>query len=136
MEHGAEGTERLTFGTTEPFAGIPGLTEAQAAEATKRLQQHRLVTSDTLTTTNSYDDWYAVRPTADGLRVLGEWPPAEGAPVNVALARILRALADRDQVPEQDRTATRRAAGTLASIAGEVVKDVAQQEMRRLAGGV
>ena len=62
----------------------------------------------------------------------GEWPPAEGATVNVALARILRALADSDQVWEPDKMATRRAAGTLANTAGEVVMDVVKAEMTKL----
>ncbi len=65
--------------------------------------------------------------------MLGEWPPAEGAALNVTLARILRALADSDQLPdEEDKTAARRAAGTVASTAGEVVMDVAKDEMARL----
>ena len=133
LEHGDEGTGQLAYESTDPFRGIPELTESQVAEAVKRLQQHGLVASGGPTATNAYEDWHSLRPTADGLRVLAEWPPAEGATVNVALARILRALADSDQVPDQDKTATRRAAGTVASTAGEVVLDVVKDEMARLA---
>ena len=83
--------------------------------------------------TGAYEEWNALRPTANGLRVLGEWPPAEGATLNVALARILRALADSDQLSDkEDKTAARRAAGTVARTAGEVVLDVVKDEMARL----
>jgi hypothetical protein len=135
LKHGDEGTGQLWYGNAEPFAGIPELTQAQVADAIKRLQQHGLVASEKPTATNAHESWHQLRPTADGLRVLGEWPPAEGAAVNVALARILRALASSDDVSDEERTATRRAAGTLSQMAGGVVMDVAQEEMRRLAGG-
>lgn len=79
-----------------------------------------------------------MRPTADGLRVLGEWPPAEGAAVNVALARILRGLADSDQVQEPDKMATRRAAGTLANTTEGEASNLkrAAAAVRRAAPGV
>ena len=132
LEHGDDGTGDLTYGSTEPFARIPELTEAQVAEAIKRLQQHGLMAGDEPFATSSSEEWSSLRPSAHGLRVLGEWPPAEGAAVNVALARILRALADSDQVQEPDKMATRRAAGTLANTAGEVVMDVVKAEMTKL----
>jgi hypothetical protein len=104
----------------------------QVTEAIKRLEQHGLVATRGHVATNGYEEWRAVRPTANGLRVLGEWPPAEGAAVNVALARILRALADSD-IPDEDKKAARGAASTVASTAGEVVMDVVKEEMTRLA---
>ena len=132
LAHG-EGTGPLPYGSSEPFTHIPELTQAQVAEAIKRLQQYGLVATNEPTATAAYEEWNALRPTADGLRVLGEWPPAEGATVNVALARILRALADSDQLPDaEDKTAARRAAGTVANTAGEVVMDVVKDEMARL----
>jgi hypothetical protein len=93
LEHGDEGTGELAYRSTEAFAGIPALTQAQVAEAIKRLQQYRLAASEGPSATNTYERWRELRPTADGLRVLGEWPPADAAAVNVALARVLRALA-------------------------------------------
>lgn len=39
LEHGNEGTPQLPYGSSEPIAGIPDLTEAQVAEAIKRLLQ-------------------------------------------------------------------------------------------------
>jgi hypothetical protein len=135
LEHGNEGTGQLWHESEEPFGSIPELTQAQVADAIKRLQQYGLVASEKPTATNAYESWHQLRPTADGLRVLGDWPPAQGAAVNVALARILRALADSDEVSEEERTAMRRAAGTLSQMTGDVVMDVAQEEMRKLAGG-
>lgn len=115
------------------FRRHPELTQSQVAEAIKRLQQYGLVARNEPTATGAYEEWNALRPTANGLRVLGEWPPAEGAILNVALARILRAIADSDKLSdEEDKTATRRAAGTVASTAGEVVLDVVKDEMARL----
>jgi hypothetical protein len=55
--------------------------------------------------------------------------------LNVALARILRALAESDQLPETDQDVACRAAGTIATTAGQVVLDVVQSEMARLVAG-
>jgi hypothetical protein len=132
LEQG-EGTGPLSYGSSEPFDGIPELTQSQVAEAIKRLQHYGLVARNEPMATGAYEEWNALRPTANGRRVLGEWPPAEGATLNVALARILRALADSDQLSDkEDKTAARRTAGTVASTAGEVVLDVVKDEMARL----
>ena len=135
LEHGDGGTGCLAFGSTQPFAGIPELTEAQVAEAIRRLTQHGLVTGPGPVVTNAYDRWPRLRPTADGLRVLGEWPPAKAASVNEALALILRSLADRDELDEEEKTATRRAASTVVCTAGEVVLDIAKGELERAITG-
>lgn len=72
LEHGDEGTSQLPYRSSEPFAGIPELTlEAQVAEAIKRLQQHGLLVGTGPVATNAYERWERLRPTADGLRVLG-----------------------------------------------------------------
>ena len=57
--------------------------------------------------------------------------------VNVALARILRGLADSDQVQEPDKMATRRAAGTLANTTEEEASNLkrAAAAVRRAAPG-
>jgi hypothetical protein len=133
LDYGREGTGELRYGSTEPFAGIPELTKSQVAEGIKRLQQHGLVASEGPDATFTSEEWLELRTTANGLRVLGEWPPAEAATVNVALARILRALADSEAMSDEDKTAARHAAGTLASTAGEVVLDVVKDEMAKLA---
>ena len=135
FEHGDDGTGNLPFGSTEAFAGIGEVTQAQVADAIRRLQEHGLVAGTGPVVTNAYDRWERLRPTADGLRVLGEWPPAEGAAVNVALARILRGLADTDGVTDDECGAAKRAAGSLSQMAGDVVMDIAKDEMTKLAGG-
>jgi hypothetical protein len=134
LDHGDKGTGELPHDSAEPFGAIPELSEAEVAQALKRLHQYGLVAGEE-SATFSFERWRELRPTADGLRVLGEWPPAEAAAVNVALARILRAFADTAAVLPEEKTAARRAAGTLASLAGDVVMDVAQGEMRQLGGG-
>jgi hypothetical protein len=134
LERGDDGTGELsTRDDSEFFAGIPELTESQVAEALKRLHQAGLVTGNGPNETSGTEEWLQVRPTADGLRVLGEWPPAEGATINVALGRILIALADSDQVSASEKTATRRAGTAVARTAGDTVLDIAKQEMARFA---
>jgi hypothetical protein len=132
LDHGDEGTGQLYFTSADAFGGVPSLTGPQVAEALRRLQEHGLVVSNGPLSTNAFDEWRRARPSADGLRVLGQWPPTQAAAVNVALARILRSLADSDAIPDEDKPAARRAAGTVASTAGEVVMDVVQDEMTRL----
>ncbi|MHB8696184.1 MAG: hypothetical protein ACYDHH_33650 [Solirubrobacteraceae bacterium] len=71
LEHGDDGTGDLASDSSERFVGIPELTESQVAEALKRLQQHRLVTGNGPNPTFGNEEWLELRPTADGLRVLG-----------------------------------------------------------------
>jgi hypothetical protein len=66
---------------------------------------------------------------------VGEWPPADAATINVALARILRALASSDELSEPEQSAARRAAGTIARTSGDVVLDVVKDEMTRFITG-
>ncbi len=95
LEHGDEGSGCLSFGSTKPFAGIPVLTESQVAEAIKRLAEHGLVTGIGPVVTNAR---LRLLPTANGLRVLGGWPPVQGATLTNALVLILRELAGRDEL--------------------------------------
>jgi hypothetical protein len=118
LNHGGE-TGVLPYEGDEPFAPIPGLTKPQVADAIARLEEHGLI-AGTSSATMGYQMWYRIRPTADGLRVLGEWPPAEAATMNVALSRILRALSGSEELSEPEQTAARRAAGTIASTSGDV----------------
>lgn len=134
LEHGDEGTGLLRYKTEERFAGIPSLVEPQVRDAIKVLEQAGLVVGPSSATTD-YERWPWLRPTADGLRLLGEWPPTEAATVNSALAHILRALADREELSDSDRDATKRAATTVANTSGEVVLDVVKSEMTRLISG-
>jgi hypothetical protein len=113
---------------------IPGLTESQVAEAVARLEEHGLVAGSS-SPTMGHARWSSLRPTAKGLRVLGEWPPADAATVNVALAHILRAVAGSEELPEEDETAARRAAEAIESFSGDVVLDVVKAEVAKFIGG-
>ncbi|MHB8694282.1 MAG: hypothetical protein ACYDHH_23835 [Solirubrobacteraceae bacterium] len=112
--------------------GIPNLTLSQVREAIERLEEHGLVAASARSATFGYQGWYRLRPTADGLRVFGEWPPAESASVDAALVHV---LAGNDDFQDEDRSAARRAAGTVANLFGDVVLDVLKNEVSRLAGG-
>jgi hypothetical protein len=125
----------LPFDGDETFAPIPGLTKSQVADAIARLVEYGVIASATSSSTMGYRMWFGVRPTANGLRVLGEWPPADAATINVALARILRALASSDELSEPEQSAARRAAGTIARTSGDVVLDVVKDEMTRFITG-
>jgi hypothetical protein len=126
----------LPHRSMESFNGIPSLTEPQVAEAIERLIQHGLIAArGGPVVTIGYKGWMGLRPTANGLRVLGQWPPEDGASVNMALSHVLRQLAKADGIDESDRSAARRAAATVTNLSGDVVLDVLKDEVARLAGG-
>jgi hypothetical protein len=112
-----------------PAAVLPELTESQLDEALRRLEQHGLIAGER-GETFGFAFWMQLRVTADGLRVLGEWPPAEGAAINDALAFVLRRLAP--EFPEEDATATRRAGSALAKMSAATVVDVLKDQAHRL----
>jgi hypothetical protein len=104
------------------------LTDAELDEALRRLSEYGL-------TTGQRDEalvvwWSNVRPTADGLRVLAEWPPVEAAAINVTLARVLRSLAG--ELGAEDATAAKRAGSALSKMSGEVVLDVVTDRLKSL----
>jgi hypothetical protein len=110
------------------------LSDRQVDDALMRLKRHGLIAGGRHEASGT-SFWTQLRPTADGLRVLGEWPPVEAATVNVALAQILRTLAA--ELPDEERaTAARRAGSALSKMSGEVVLDVVKGELRRLGGEV
>lgn len=112
-----------------PAEALPELTESRLDEALRRLEQHGLLVGQR-GETSDLAFWMQLRVTADGLRVLGEWPPAEGAGVNDALAAILRRLAP--ELPEEDATAARRAGSTVAKMSSGAVLDVLKEQAQRL----
>jgi hypothetical protein len=81
---------------------------------------------------SGYFIWWRLRPTPDGLRVLGEWPPAAEADMGRALVYILRDLAEEGS--DAEAKPLRRAAGAVGGFAGQVVFDVAKGELRRAGG--
>jgi hypothetical protein len=136
FDHTGEDSGLLPHQSVEPFAGIPSLTEPQFTEAVGRLIQQGLIAArGEPVHTIGYTGWAGLRPTANGLRVRGQWPPNEGTSVNSALAHILRQLAAVDGVPDEDRSAARRAAATVTNLSGDVVLDVMRAEIARLIGG-
>jgi DNA-binding PadR family transcriptional regulator len=103
--------------------------ESQLDEALRRLKQHGLIAGERGETIG-FAFWMQLRVTADGLRVLGEWPPAEGGAINDALALVLRHLAP--ELPEDDATAARRAGSALAKMSAATVLDVVKDQAQRL----
>ncbi len=80
LRAGDGGTGELPHGSQEPFAPVPELTQAQVEDALTRLEEHGLIVATTARVeTSDYTQWPRVRPSANGLRVLGEWPPADSA---------------------------------------------------------
>lgn len=126
----------LPHHSTEPFEDIQSLTQPQVAEAIERLIEHGLIAArGGPIVTIGYKAWLGLRPTANGLRVLGQWPPADAASVNSALAHVLRKLAGTDGLPDEDRSAAKRAATTVANLSSDVVLDVMKDEIAKLTGG-
>lgn len=127
-EAGGVSTGDLHSGDS-PAEVLPELMESQLDEALRRLKQHGLIAGERGETIG-FAFWMQLRVTADGLRVLGEWPPAEGAAINDALALVLRHLAP--ELPEDDATAARRAGSALAKMSAATVLDVVKDQAQRL----
>lgn len=111
-----------------PAEVLRELTESQLDEALRRLRQHGLIAGKRGETVG-FAFWMQLRVTADGLRVLGEWPPAAGAAVNEALAAVLRRLAP--ELPEEDASAARRAGSALAKLSAGTVLDVLKNQAQQ-----
>jgi hypothetical protein len=134
LTDGSGGTRELRLSTSEPFEPLPELTQAQVDEALTRLEHHGLVVArPARVETSDYAEWLGLRVSADGLRVLGEWPPADSASLQQALVAVLRQFADG--LPEEEAAPVRRTAGGIARFAHGVVADVAQGELKRLGKG-
>jgi len=118
------------FSRSEASESFPHLTGAQVDDALRRLHGHGLIEGN-LQETSGLFYWTWLRPTGDGLRVLGEWPPAEEAALNDVLAEVLRRLAD--DLPEDDATATRRAGSAARRFSKQALIDLGKAEAQRLA---
>jgi hypothetical protein len=123
-------TGQLDHLVDKPSSILPHLNDRQFDEALRRLLDHGLVIGRRKEALVVW--WDNVRVTANGLRVLGEWPPLEAAMVNVTLARVLRALAG--DLDEEDATAAKRAGSALAKMSGEVVLDIVTDRVQELGG--
>lgn len=123
---------RWRFGRRGPTAEMPGFDGEQVDDALRRLQGHGLITWGQRSPTVGSFSYTRLRPTPDGLRVLGEWPPAEQAQFGAALVHLLGALAD--EADGEDVKSLRRAAGAVGRFTGSVVFDVAKGELGHLGG--
>jgi len=70
----------------ERSVALPQFSEAQVDEALLRLREYGFIVGQRDEAQVVW--WKNVRPTANGLRVLAEWPPVAAAAVNDTLARI------------------------------------------------
>ena len=75
---------------SEPVEGLPGLAGEQVDDALRRLEGDGLLVGHRVEGAGAFY-WDGPRPTAEGLRALGEWPPTEDASLNQLLARAGRA---------------------------------------------
>lgn len=100
----------------------------------RRLEEHGLISVGGRSETSGYFTWWRLRPAPDGWRVLGEWPPSSEADMGAVLVHILRSLADT--ASHDEAKPLRRAAGSVAKLAGNVVFDVAKAELTRTGGDI
>jgi hypothetical protein len=112
---------------------VPGLSVPQLDEALRTLHGLGLILGERHETSGLIC-WTRLRPTATGLRVLGEWPPHDAAALNDALARALRTISD--DLPDDDRTALRRAASAVSKLPAGAVLDVAKEQLQNLGGDI
>ena len=116
----------------EPAEGLPILTGDQVDDALRRLEREGLIVGGRAEGAGAFY-WDGPRPTAQGLRVLGEWPPTEEASLQEVLAAALHRLAE--DLPDQEQASVARRGGSgVARMAAGVVDDTVKAELRRLAG--
>ena len=122
------------FERGEPTDELPDFKGEELDAALRRLEEHGLIEAGGRSETIGYFTWWRLRPTPDGWRVLGEWPPTSEADMGAALVHILRAMAE--EAGDEDAKPLRRAAGSVGKLAGNVVFDVAKGELERAGGDI
>lgn len=116
----------------EPSEHLPSLSDIEIDDALSRLRDHAGgLISGHRDEAAGYFWWSALRPTANGLRVLGEWPPASESSLDATLAEVLAGAADQVDDSEE-KQGLKRAAGSVGGVMG----DIAKAELRRLGGGL
>jgi hypothetical protein len=113
---------------------VAGVSQRDLIASLRRLHGHGLIAGEDAASFQT-ETWFKLRPTADGLRVLGEWPPKRAADVNRTIALILQRLADEAEDPEEAKV-YRRGAGAVARFGGSVLADVAKAELGHLGGEI
>lgn len=104
----------------EPAEGVPSLTGDQVDDALRRLEGEGLLVGGRVEGAGAFH-WDGPRPTAHGLRVLGEWSPTEEASLQEVLAAALQRLAE-DLPDEGQASVARRGGSGFARMAGGVVE--------------
>jgi hypothetical protein len=102
-----------------PFEAIPGLDSRQVHDALSRLGSHGFIDGRESPSMQK-TVWNALRVTAQGLTVLGEWPDLDRVASATAIHRLLGALAEG--APDDEKSALRRAAGVISRTADEVIE--------------
>jgi DNA-binding PadR family transcriptional regulator len=116
----------LTLAITEPtpFEDIEGLDSRQVNDALKRLQSRGLISGE-MDHFGRDVIWGKLRLTADGLRLLDEWPDLEKIEAASALGAVLEQLATT--APHEDATALRRTEAYVARTSGELIRDAVSE---------
>src|SRR5699024_6144258 len=115
---------------------VADLDSRSAHASLLRLRSYALVDGHDSATTH-YVVWSRLRVTADGWRVLGDWPDLDRVASAATIHRLLQTLAD--DAPEPEREALIRASGVAARTGDEVLRDtiadVAKSIGEEAAGG-
>jgi hypothetical protein len=102
-----------------PDDEIPGLDSREINESLHRLASHGLI--DGRSAQTSHDtSWSQLRITAQGLRLLGEWPDLDLVASAATFHHVLRRLAE--DAPDEEKSALVRAAGSISRTADAVVQ--------------
>lgn len=120
----------------ERFRDVADLTSRDVQRSLLRLRSHGLI-DGTESAAMGNSTWSRLRVTAAGLIVLGEWPDLDRVATASSLHELLRALSE--DAPEEERSALRRTAGSVARTADEVLRgtaaDIAGAVGEEAAGG-
>lgn len=112
---------------------LPGLSVKQLDGALRTLAEYGLI-HGRRDETSDLVFWTKLWVRGNGLRVLGEWPPADAAALNDALVAVLRRVAG--EVPDEDAGVVRQAAGIASRITGGAVLDVVKENVQKLGEGL
>jgi hypothetical protein len=102
-----------------PDDDIPGLDSREINESLHRLASHGLIDGKPQSTSHD-TSWSHLRITAQGLRVLGEWPDLDLVASAATFHHVLRKLAE--DAPDEEKSALVRAAGSVGRTADAVVQ--------------
>jgi hypothetical protein len=127
--------EQVTLNRSPPYERDRDLDrpDSEIIEALRRLIEHGLVSAGHVVETAGGWHYTRLRVTADGYRVLGEWPPSPELTANEMLADVVRRLAGNAVSSDDEGRLLRRTAGALARFTASTVIEAALDELS--AGG-